>query len=158
MSQEIQTCCCTCEKEKLMSVTKRLPARWIFYTLLFLAGWWGVYTHLSAFSKWFTYFLLNLKQGTHLGSSIEFFVFETPKVMMLLVLVVFGVGVIRSFFIPERTRKILSGKSQSVGNVLAALLGIVTPFCSCSAVPLFIYFGIVAVGIMLVGYLFNLLM
>ena len=59
---------------------------------------------------------------------------------MLLILVVFGVGIIRSYFTPERTRKILAGKRESVGNVLAAMLGIVTPFCSCSAVPLFIGF------------------
>jgi uncharacterized membrane protein YraQ (UPF0718 family) len=73
---------------------------------------------------------------------------------MLLVLVVFGVGIIRSFFTPERTRKILSGKSESVGNVLAALLGIVTPFCSCSAVPLFV--GFVTAGVPL-GVTFSFL-
>ena len=76
---------------------------------------------------------------------MEFFVFESPKVLMLLVLVVFGVGIVRSFFTPERTRRILAGKRESVGNVLAALLGVVTPFCSCSAVPLFI--GFVEVGV-----------
>ena len=73
---------------------------------------------------------------------------------MLLTLVVFGVGVIRSFFTPERTRRILAGKRESVGNVLAALLGIVTPFCSCSAVPLFI--GFVTAGVPL-GVTFSFL-
>jgi hypothetical protein len=73
---------------------------------------------------------------------------------MLLTIVVFGVGIIRSFFTPERTRKILSGKSESVGNVLAALLGVVTPFCSCSAVPLFI--GFVTTGVPL-GVTFSFL-
>ena len=86
-----------------------------------------------------------MPRGQHLAAALQFFVFETPKVLMLLTLVVFVVGIIRSFFTPERTRRILAGKRESVGNVLAALLGIVTPFCSCSAVPLFI--GFVTAGI-----------
>ena len=73
---------------------------------------------------------------------------------MLLTLVVFGVGIVRSFFTPERTRRILAGKRESVGNVLAALLGVVTPFCSCSAVPLFI--GFVTAGVPL-GVTFSFL-
>ena len=101
--------------------------------------WWAAYTHLVPFSKWFTYDLLRLSEG-HLGSAVEFFVFEVPKVLMLLVIVVFFVGVIRTFFTPERTRAILAGKRESAGNVLAAGLGIVTPFCSCSAIPLFLGF------------------
>ena len=95
-----------------------------------------------------------MEQGRHLSSAVEFFVFEVPKVLMLLVLVVFGVGIIRSFFTPERTRRILSGKTEFVGNILAALLGVVTPFCSCSAVPLFI--GFVTSGVPL-GVTFSFL-
>jgi hypothetical protein len=75
-------------------------------------------------------------------------------VLLLLTIVVFGVGIIRSFFTPERTRRILAGKRESVGNVLAAGLGIVTPFCSCSAVPLFI--GFVTTGVPL-GVTFSFL-
>ncbi|NMC82662.1 MAG: permease, partial [Armatimonadetes bacterium] len=101
--------------------------------------WYLVYVNLVPFSKWFTYNLLGLADG-HLASAVEFFVFEVPKVLMLLVIVVFFVGIIRTFFTPERTRAILAGKRESVGNVLAAALGIVTPFCSCSAVPLFLGF------------------
>jgi uncharacterized membrane protein YraQ (UPF0718 family) len=89
-----------------------------------------------------------------LASAVEFFIYEVPKVLMLLVLVVFGVGIIRSYFTPERTRAILAGKRESVGNVLAALLGVVTPFCSCSAVPLFI--GFVTTGVPL-GVTFSFL-
>jgi hypothetical protein len=85
---------------------------------------------------------------------VEFFVYETPKVLLLLTLVVFGVGIVRSFFTPERTRRILSGKREFVGNILAALLGVVTPFCSCSAVPLFI--GFVTAGVPL-GVTFSFL-
>ena len=116
--------------------------------------WWVVYHFLPALSSWVTYSVLPFERGSHLGSSVEFFLYDTPKVMMLLFLVVFGVGIIRSFFTPEKTRAFLSGKSEFAGNVLAALLGIVTPFCSCSAVPLFI--GFVTAGVPL-GVTFSFL-
>ena len=110
-----------------------------------LAVWFAVYESLAPASRWLTYDLLRLAPGRHFSTAVEFFVFEVPKVLLLLTLVVFGVGIVRSFFTPERTRRILSGKRESVGNVLAALLGVVTPFCSCSAVPLFI--GFVTTGV-----------
>jgi len=119
--------------------------RHLLFAVLALAAWWLIYRHLSPFAAWFTHTLLRLPPTSHLASSVEFFVFEVPKVLLLLTLVVFGVGVIRSFFTPERTRRILAGRRESVGNVLAAVLGIVTPFCSCSAVPLFI--GFVTAGV-----------
>jgi uncharacterized membrane protein YraQ (UPF0718 family) len=86
-------------------------------------------------SSWVTYTLLPLEKGSHLGASIEFFLYDTPKVMMLLFLVVFGVGIIRSFFTPEKTRSFLSGKSELAGNVLAALLGIVRLFAPARLFP-----------------------
>ena len=116
--------------------------------------WWTIYRVLPDLSKWLTYKLLPIQEGSHLGSSVEFFLYDTPKVMMLLFLVVFGVGIIRSFFTPEKTRAFLSGKSEFVGNIFAALLGIITPFCSCSAVPLFI--GFVTAGVPL-GVTFSFL-
>ncbi|MDR3640088.1 MAG: permease [Humidesulfovibrio sp.] len=120
----------------------RRPLPWLRIVLggTALVAWWLVYDALSGLSRLLTYDVLGLTQGSHLGGSVEFFLYDTPKVLMLLTLIVFGVGIIRSFFTPERTRRILAGKSEAVGNVLAALLGIVTPFCSCSAVPLFIGF------------------
>ncbi len=116
--------------------------------------WWIIYKSLPGLSAWLTYDLLPVPPGSHVGASLEFFLYDTPKVMMLLFLVVFGVGIIRSYFTPEKTRAFLSGKSEFAGNVLAALLGIVTPFCSCSAVPLFI--GFVAAGVPL-GVTFSFL-
>jgi hypothetical protein len=92
--------------------------------------------------------------GSHLALAVEFFLFEVPKVLMLLTVVVFGVGIVRSFFTPERTRRLLAGRREAVGNVLASMLGVVTPFCSCSAVPLFI--GFVATGVPL-GVTFSFL-
>lgn len=128
-----------------LSHTKTHTAKYILETVLLLAAWWLLYLNLQAFSKWFTYNLLRLSMGGNLGGAVEFFVYDTPQVLMLLTLIVFGTGVIRSFFTPERTRNILAGKRESAGNVLAALIGIVTPFCSCSAVPLFIGFVTAAV-------------
>ena len=81
-----------------------------------------------------------MSNGAPLTEAIRFFIFEFPKVLLLLVLIIFFVGIVRSFFTPERTRKALEGKNTFTGNVMAALLGIVTPFCSCSAIPLFLGF------------------
>jgi uncharacterized membrane protein YraQ (UPF0718 family) len=113
-----------------------------------------IYKKLPAAASWITYNLFKIEKGSHLGESIQFFFYDTPKVMMLLLIVVFGVGIIRSFFTPEKTRAILSGKSEFAGNIIAAVLGIVTPFCSCSAVPLFI--GFVTAGVPL-GVTFSFL-
>jgi uncharacterized membrane protein YraQ (UPF0718 family) len=136
-------------------IVRRNPAsRYVVRLGIALIAWWLLYDRLLAIAQWATYGLLGLEQGSHLAGAVEFFLFDTPKVLMLLTVVVFGVGVIRSFFTAERTRRILAGKRESVGNVLAALLGIVTPFCSCSAVPLFI--GFVTAGVPL-GVTFSFL-
>jgi uncharacterized protein len=119
-----------------------------------LAVWVVVYALLRPAADLATYRGLGLVRGTHLSSSVEFFIYETPKVLMLLVLVVFGVGIVRTFFTPERTRRTLAGKRETAGNVLAAGLGVVTPFCSCSAVPLFL--GFVEAGVPL-GVTFSFL-
>ena len=122
--------------------------------LVLAAGWWAGYSSLAPLAHWLTYRVFGLAVGSHLANSVGFFVFEVPKVLLLLVLVVFGVGIVRSFFTPDRTRAILAGRRESTGNVLAALLGVVTPFCSCSAVPLFI--GFVTTGVPL-GVTFSFL-
>ncbi|MHB8988747.1 MAG: permease [Desulfobulbia bacterium] len=128
--------------------------RYLAGGLLSLALWFLVYKQLPALADFLAFDLLALSPDSRMGKAIQFFLYDTPKVLMLLALVVFAVGILRSFFTPERTRKILAGKRESVGNVLAALLGIVTPFCSCSAVPLFI--GFVTAGIPL-GVTFSFL-
>lgn len=110
-----------------------------------LAAWSAAYAAVRPLSEWLAFRALGLAPGSRLGQSVAFFLYDTPKVLLLLTLIVFLVGIVRSFFTPERTRAILAGRRESAGNALAALLGIVTPFCSCSAVPLFI--GFVEVGI-----------
>ncbi len=118
------------------------------------AIWAATYAVLPRAVDALTYGLLGLRRGTRLGAAVQFFAYEAPKVLLLLVAVVFAVGIVRSFFTPERTRRVLAGRRESAGNVLAALLGVVTPFCSCSAVPLFI--GFVTAGVPL-GVTFSFL-
>jgi uncharacterized membrane protein YraQ (UPF0718 family) len=116
--------------------------------------WVVVYYSLQPFVNWLVDSVLHLSKESSLTEAIRFFAFEVPKVLLLLTLIIFFVGIIRSFFTPERTRKALEGKSLFTGNVLAGLLGIVTPFCSCSAIPLFL--GFVETGIPL-GVTFSFL-
>ena len=116
--------------------------------------WVMLYHWLQPISSFITTSILRLSTNGHIGSAVNFFIFEVPKVLMLLVLVIFGVGIIRSFFTPERTRQMLVGKREFIGNIMASTLGIVTPFCTCSAVPLFI--GFVEAGIPL-GVTFSFL-
>ncbi len=123
-----------------LSEPLRSKILYLFSGTALLAAWWLIYDNLLPFSRLITYHALPLREGTHLGATVEFFIFEVPKVLLLLTLIVFCVGVLRSFFTPERTRKILAGSRESAGHVFAALLGVVTPFCSCSAVPLFMGF------------------
>ena len=104
-----------------------------------------LYWHLEPLAKLLTYSLLGFDSERPLGLAIEFMVFETPKVLMLLAVVVFAIGVIQTYFPPTKTKTLLSGRNQLTGHVLAACLGVVTPFCSCSAVPMFI--GLVTAGV-----------
>jgi uncharacterized membrane protein YraQ (UPF0718 family) len=95
---------------------------------------------LAEFASYLVFDLLGLTKGSRLGEAANFFVYDTIKIFLLLTTIIFCVAVIRSYFPPEKTKRFLSHGKEYVGNVLAALLGIVTPFCSCSAVPLFIGF------------------
>jgi hypothetical protein len=95
---------------------------------------------LQRFADYIAYTLFGLLPNSHLGAAVNFFIYDTIKIFLMLATIIFLVSLIRSFFPPERTKKILSHKREFIGNILAALLGIVTPFCSCSAVPVFIGF------------------
>lgn len=102
--------------------------------------WILIYLNLNVLTDFLVFSIIGFEKDTQLTNAIWFFIFEVPKVLLLLVLVVFTVGIIRSYFSPERTRKMLGGKSLFAGNILASSLGVVTPFCSCSAIPLFLGF------------------
>ncbi len=116
-------------------------------------AWVALYTYLTLFAD-LGVTLLGLSRDTRFGEAVHFFLYDTPKVLLLLVGIVFVMGVIQTFFAPERTRALLAGRRLGIGNMLAASLGIVTPFCSCSAVPLFI--GFLSAGVPL-GVTFSFL-
>lgn len=119
-----------------------------------LACGWAIYRELPLLAHSLTRGVFGLEAGTRFAAAVEFFLYGTPKVLMLLTAVVFVVGILNTYFTAERTRRMLAGRREVVGNVLAALLGVVTPFCSCSAIPLFI--GFVTAGIPL-GVTFSFL-
>ena len=135
-----------------LAETPRRPAPW-GWLALGVAAWIAAYASLVPFADALIA-ALGLTRQTHLGEALHFFFYDTPKVLLLLTGIVFIMGVIHTFVSPERTRAMLSGKRLGVGNVMAASLGIVTPFCSCSAVPLFI--GFLSAGVPL-GVTFSFL-
>jgi uncharacterized membrane protein YraQ (UPF0718 family) len=117
-------------------------------------AWLLAYNLIQPLANWLTYVALALPTDSHLGESLAFFLYDTPKILLLLSGMIFAISIVRTFFSAARTRALLSGRREGVGNLFAALLGVVTPFCSCSAVPLFI--GFVESGIPL-GVTFSFL-
>lgn len=102
--------------------------------------WLLLWGQLQNIADWLTYSAIGLSPETHLGQSVNFFLYDVPKILLLLTGMIFLVTLAQSFFTPEQARAALGGRREGVGNVLAAGLGVLTPFCSCSAVPLFIGF------------------
>jgi len=139
-------------KQQIIDINKQTKG--LLLPLLLIPAWLLIYLNLQNISNYVVDDLAGMTSGQHLTETLRFFIFEVPKVMMLLVLIIFGVGILRSYFSTEKTRKILEGKSLFTGNVMASLLGIVTPFCSCSAIPLFL--GFVEAGVPL-GVTFSFL-
>lgn len=137
------------------TVSTRPAPDWLWHLGLAagLVLWGALYRQLAPLSERLTA-LIPVERHSATGEAIAFFFYDVPKVMMLLALIVFAMGVVRSWFAPERTRALLAGRREGIGNVLAAGLGVVTPFCSCSAVPLFI--GLVSAGVPL-GVTFSFL-
>jgi uncharacterized membrane protein YraQ (UPF0718 family) len=116
--------------------------------------WVAAYAAIRPLADWLAYGAMGLARDTRLGEAVAFFLYDVPKILLLLSGMIFLISILRTFFSPERTRSLLGGKREGVGNFFAAALGIVTPFCSCSAVPLFI--GFVESGIPL-GVTFSFL-
>jgi uncharacterized protein len=130
------------------------PRRLYLLVAVLIVLWFVAYNLIQPLADWLAYTAIGLSTESHLGEALAFFLYDVPKILLLLSGMVFLISIIRTFFSPERTRALLGGKREGVGNVFAALLGIVTPFCSCSAVPLFI--GFVEAGIPL-GVTFSFL-
>ncbi len=130
--------------------------RWALPVVFALgAGLFGlVYRSLKPAADWLAYDVMGLTQGTHLADAVDFFVYDTAKIFLLLTTIIYAVTLLRQSFSPQRVRGALGGRREGIGNVMAAGLGVVTPFCSCSACPLFI--GFVESGIPL-GVTFSFL-
>ncbi len=127
--------------------TRRLSLRagtipWALASGLGLAAllWIGLYTGIQPAADWLSYTALGLSPESRLGSAVAFFLYDVPKILLLLTGMIFVIGLIQTFFSPERSRALLGGRREGLGNLMAAGLGVLTPFCSCSAVPLFIGF------------------
>ena len=130
MSENI-LCCDKASKTAIKSSNILLI---VFSHLILIGIWWN----LGKIADWITYRLLGLNSSTHLAGSLHFFIKDMPFIFILLTLIVFWMTILRSVLPPDRLRRILVGKNQYIGNILAGLIGSITPFCSCSAVPLFI--------------------
>jgi uncharacterized protein len=140
--------------DAVIAPLRRWPSQQpLLFLLLAAAAWFGLYQTLMPASEALVA-ALPVDRDSHLGGALQFFFYDTPKVLLLLTGIVFIMGMINSYFTPERTRALLAGRTEGVANVMAASLGIVTPFCSCSAVPLFI--GFVQAGVPL-GVTFSFL-
>jgi uncharacterized membrane protein YraQ (UPF0718 family) len=134
----------------ILNLPQRSPRAFL---LIAAVLWFALYKTLEPLSH-ILVDALPIERSSHLYDALQFFLYDTPKVLLLLACVVMVMGMVNSYFTPERTRALLSGRHEGVGNVMAATLGIVTPFCSCSAVPLFI--GFVQAGVPL-GVTFSFL-
>jgi hypothetical protein len=120
----IQDNSCPCSENKDITDKAFRPVSGHLFSKTLLLGvgiglWFIIYRQLYSFSSFLTYTVFSLNKGSHLGEAVHFFLYDTPKVLMLLTLVIFGVGLVRTFFTPERTRRILAGKKESVGNVMS---------------------------------------
>jgi hypothetical protein len=142
--------------EQTVPSTGRQQRTWRVWALVIGASiiWLIAYNLVQPLAQVITFRVLGLQEGSHLGEAVAFFLYDVPKILLLLSGMIFLISTIRSFFSPERTRELLGGKREGIGNILAAGLGVLTPFCSCSAVPLFI--GFVEAGIPL-GVTFSFL-
>lgn len=145
-------------KSQRTALSRLIPAGNDRRSFVLLGGaaalWWIAYSNLQASADLLTYDLLGLDANSHLGTSVNFFLYDVPKILLLLSGMIFLITVLQTFMNPERVRELVNKRGEGIGNVFAALFGALTPFCSCSSVPLFI--GFVEAGIPL-GITFSFL-
>ena len=114
--------------------------RYVAILVILATLWWTVYSHVQSASAWLVYNIMGLEAGSHMGTSLEFFIYDTVKILLLLIALIYVISWIRAALNAERVRDFLAGKKRGLGYVLGAAFGAVTPFCSCSSVPLFLGF------------------
>lgn len=147
-------CECSASVSKKSLFSSRPLYQQLLSLLLLITLFIFLYLKIKPFSEWMTYSILGLSQTSLLGSAIAFIIYDVPKVFLLLITVIFLIGILRSFVTPEQTRKVLHQRNSLWGHGIASLIGIVSPFCTCSTIPLFI--GFVESGIPL-GVTFSFL-
>lgn len=130
------------ERERSPQTTAFHKGRYFFLAALALAFWWAMYALIQPLAHWLSFNLLALRAGSHAGDAVEFFLYDTAKILLLLVLMVYLIGWLRAGMQLERVRDYLAGKGRALGYFLGAGFGAITPFCSCSSVPLFIGFSV----------------
>jgi len=121
---------------------------------IFVIAWLVAYNIIQPLANWIAYDLLSLPQGSHLGESLAFFFYDVPKILLLLSGMIFLISLLQTFIDTQKVRVMVEKRGEGIGNVMASLFGAITPFCSCSSVPLFI--GFVQAGIPL-GITFSFL-
>jgi len=128
-------------------VENKLPTDTRAFVIVALAAitWFALYNVIQSIADWLAYGLLALPQGSHLGESLAFFFYDVPKLFLLLGGMIFVITLFQTFIDTQKVRVMVEKRGEGVGNVIAAIFGAITPFCSCSSVPLFI--GFVQAGI-----------
>lgn len=121
---------------------------------IFVIAWLVAYNIIQPLANWIAYDLLSLPQGSHMGESLAFFFYDVPKILLLLSGMIFLISLLQTFIDTQKVRVMVEKRGEGIGNVMASLFGAITPFCSCSSVPLFI--GFVQAGIPL-GITFSFL-
>ena len=135
-----ETSCCAKKPLGDLEPKQFSSAIYFLFIALTAAVWWFVYESLVPFADWAAFDLIGLVKGTKFGDAVEFFIYDTLKIFMLLVAIIYGIAWIRVSLSVEKVRDYLAGKNKLVGYSLAAVFGAITPFCSCSSVPLFLGF------------------
>lgn len=134
-------CCCSATK---LTEPKKSPKGWNTKYWLAIAAlffvWWLAYSYILPVSNWMVFGLLGMAPESHLAASLEFFIYDTVKILLLLVALIYAIAWIRASLNVERVRNYLAGKRRGLGYFLGAMFGAVTPFCSCSSIPLFLGF------------------
>lgn len=141
LSSLLVQCACPESMSHSPRDTKKInKIKYLGISIVALALWWALYSAIVPLSQWLTYEVFSLGKGTPMGDSVEFFFYDTAKILLLLVLMVYVIGWLRAGMHVEKVRDYLAGKGRGIGYVLGAGFGAITPFCSCSSIPLFLGF------------------
>lgn len=136
-------CCCAqsgSRPAKPIDTSKGWNGKYLATIAVLVTLWWLAYSYILPASHWLVFGLFNLAPESHLGASLEFFIYDTVKILLLLMALIYGIAWIRASLNVERVRDYLAGKRRGLGYFLGATFGVVTPFCSCSSIPLFLGF------------------